>query len=220
MSVAATVTLSSDDPDITVSALLDAAGVTVSGGYGGWEVITRPRRQGVTHWGGRDPFRMDMALILDEHASYGRVETDCSRLERLALPHPNPGGSPPVISISGAAVPHDDIKEWVVEGIEWGETIRDKQGYRTRQHVVIGLLRYVQVDKIQVTAAANARNQNGGGGVRTVDVRQGDTLVKIAARYLGYGHLWKKIAALNPPLRDPNALLKIERVKIPPKDEK
>lgn len=214
---AETITLRSRDPQIEISALLDGAGAAITGGYGGWEIINRPRRQGVTHWGGRNPFQMNLALILDGHANFQRVETDCSRMERLALPHPNPGGTPPVVTFAETkAIPHSDL-EWVVENIEWGEAIRDNQGNRTRQHVVLNLLRYVKVDIIQVSAAENARNKGGGKSVRTIDVRAGDTLQKIAARELKDNKRWKEIQKLNPNIKDPSNLKGIAKVKIPAK---
>ena len=217
---AETVTLKSVDPAVTVTALLDEAGANITGGYGSWDTIARPRRQAVTHWTGRDPFTMDLALILDGHKTFESVETQCSRLERLALPHPNPGGSPPVVSLNGEAIPHSDIQDWVVNDIAWGDNIRDRNGHRTRQHVVVGLLRYVEIDKIQITAAANFRNKSGGGTIRIIDVRPNDTMATIAARELGNSKRWTEIRELNPPLRDPNALVKISKIKVPPKKTK
>ena len=211
------VTFVSTKPAVSVTAILDAAGATITGGYGAWDTIARPRRQAVTHWGGRSPFQMDVAIILDGHQTYETVETQCSRIERLALPHPNPGGAPPIVELIGEAIPHKDIKEWVVADLEWGAVIRDRNGHRTRQHVVLKMLRYVAVDKIQVSAAANSRNK-GGTGVRTVPVKKGDTLQKIASRYLGQGHRWKDIRALNPGIDDPNHLGNRTTVKIPPKE--
>jgi LysM domain len=217
-----TVTIKSTEPDLKVSitALLDGAGAVVTGGYGGWDMITRPRRQSVTHWGGRNPFSMDLAIVLDGHQRFDTIETECNNLDRLALPFPNPGGTPPVVQLIGEAIPHQDILEWVIDGLEWGATIRDRNGHRTRQHVVIKLIRYVQIDKIQVTAAAKSRTKGGGGGVRTVPVKKGDTLQKISARYLGYGHRWREIRALNPGLDDPDNLKGRTTVKIPPKKPK
>ena len=209
------VTLASQSPNISMTVLLDSAGAVVSGGYGGWDIIARPRRQALTHWAGRNPFSMSVSIILDSHMEGGNIESQCSRLERFALPHPNPGGTPPVLRVSGRAIPHDDLS-WVVDTIEWGDTIRDSSGYRTRQFATVNLIRYVQADKIQVTAAANARGKVTA-TVRTVDVRQNDTLTKIAARELGDGKRWHEIQKLNPSIRDPNNLKGISKVKIPPK---
>ena len=214
-----TVTIKSTEPDlkIQITAILDGAGAVITGGYGGWDMIQRPRRQSVTHWGGRNPFSMDLAIVLDGHQKFDTIETECNNLDRLALPFPNPGGSPAVVELIGEAIPHHDIKEWVIDGLEWGATIRDRNGHRTRQHVVVKLLRYVEIDKIQVTAAANARNNSGSTGVRTVPVQKGDTLQKISARYLGFGHRYKEIQRLNPGIDDPGNLKGRATVKIPPK---
>lgn len=211
-----TITFVSDVPAITLTALLDADGVKIAGGYGGWALIQRPRRQALTNWNGRDPFSMTAAIILDGFKDDRVVDTDWSKLERLALPHPNPGGQPPVIELRGPAVPHNDLS-WVVENIVQGETILNNAGRRLRVHAVVSLTRYVAVDKIQLSAAANARNKGQPSGSRTINARAGDTLSKIAARELGDSKRWKEIRDLNPNIRDPNHITTGTDIRIPPK---
>ena len=49
----------------------------------------------------------------------------------------------------------------------------------------------------------------------TVTVRRGDSLWKLAARYLGDGTKWHAILAVNPQLSDPNRILVGERLALP-----
>jgi hypothetical protein len=211
-----TIRIVSNVPSIIVEMLLDSDGARITGGYGGWDTIARPRRQALTDWIGRGPFTMTVSAILDGHMDGTRVEGQCHSLERLALPHPNPGGQPPVVRLAGAAVPHNDL-EYVIENIEWGDTMRDNSGNRTRQHVVVNFLRYVAVDKIQFTAAAKIRAKTPKVG-KTITTKKGDTLAKIAARELGDSTRVNEIRQLNPGIRDPNKVP--PTVKIPPREKR
>jgi hypothetical protein len=211
-----TITFVTDVPSITLTALLDTDGAKIVGGYGGWEVITRPRRQGITNWAGRSPFSMTIAIILDGFAQDRKVDTDWSKLERLSLPHPNPGGEPPVVELRGDAIPHSDLL-WVVDNIDPGETILDQGGNMLRRHAVVSLIRYVAMDRIQLSAAANARNKGQPSGSRNIEARAGDSLSKIASRELGDSKRWKEIQTLNPNIRDPNRITVGTDIKIPPK---
>lgn len=208
------VTLRSRTPAITVRALLGPEGAKVIGGYGGWEIVNRPRRLAMTRWRGRQPFQMDLDLMLDGYADGRSVETDCTKLERLALP-PRELAEPPVVTIDGA-VPHDDLT-WVVNGIDWGTVIRRAgDGDRLRQAALVHLVRFVDDDKLKPLSAAEAKRRdaaakNGGralastGGDGFYTVRDGDTLGAIAARQLGDYSQWTAIAEANG-IRDPAAI--------------
>jgi nucleoid-associated protein YgaU len=50
---------------------------------------------------------------------------------------------------------------------------------------------------------------------RSVRVIRGDTLWKIASRHLGDGKEWRRIAALNPQIADPNRIREGERLLLP-----
>ena len=49
-----------------------------------------------------------------------------------------------------------------------------------------------------------------------VRVRRGDSLWRIAKRYLGRGNNWPKIAAVNPELADPNRIRAGQLLRLPP----
>ena len=212
------VTITSTSPNLSVRALLGADGARMTGGYGGWSVISRPRRLGLTQWDGRNPLEMAVQLVLDAHADDGSVEAQCSALERMALP-PRSLAEPPVVRITGA-VPHSDLT-WVVNEIAWGAVIRRLDGNRTRQEVTLTLLRYVADDRLQLRPAAERARDKGTStgkppGQRTYTVKKGDTLSGIAAKKEIYGNAskWKLIASANK-IRDPKFIKVGQRLVIP-----
>jgi hypothetical protein len=153
---AARVTLSSDKPAISVTGWLGPNGAVPTGGYGGWEIVSRPRRQGLTIWNGRDPFKMSLQLVLDGFIAQDPIEIECSSVERLALPATDLN-QPPVVTISGAAVPHSDLP-WVIDNITWEEAERDSYGRRLRQVLTIDFIRYVKDERLkEQKASARAR---------------------------------------------------------------
>jgi hypothetical protein len=108
---------------------------------------------------------MSVPILIDGFSEREEVESDCFTLEQMALPW---GKEPPVIKIISNAVPHTDL-DWVVANIEWGEAISGKfNGKRIRQEATVVFLRYNAADKLQLTAAAHARNK-----------KKGDTLFRI-----------------------------------------
>lgn len=217
------VTITSQAPNLTVTCLLGAEGAKVTGGYGGWVDVPRPRRLALTQWDGRSPFEMAVQLVLDAHADDGSVEAQCSALERMALP-PRSLAEPPVVRIKGP-VPHDDLT-WVVNGIDWGAAMRNDAGNRSRQEVTLTLKRYVAEDRLTLRPAAEKAREKGSGGgggtntktktpaQRTYVVKSGDTLSEIAARMYGNASQWKKIADANN-IRDPRNLRVGQTLRIP-----
>jgi hypothetical protein len=150
-------------------ALLGPEGAKVTAGYGGWEVVEVPRDVGITEWKGRPNYEMSLDLLYDgwtthprrpslpasfKHAPrlplgvrYARrglwIEGALANLETLATPHPPDMTTPPSVRIYGAA-PHTELR-WVINALEWGDSIRDKvTGRRMRQQVTVKLLEYNQ----------------------------------------------------------------------------
>lgn len=195
------ITMRSSSPPMSFSAMMGGNGAVVDGGYGGWSVVNRPKKVGMTQWDGREPFSMQIELIIDGWRSGEPVEIRCTTLERMALP-PVPGAQPPTLRISGN-LPHTDLT-WALNGIEWGASLRDpKTGLRLRQIATIKLLQFVDEDRVKIQPAAEkARGKNLKPGkesakIRTVVVSKGDTLPSIAARVYGDHSRWREIAELN-----------------------
>jgi hypothetical protein len=210
----------SNPPRLHLVAWLGQEPPTVTGGYGGWEKIARPRRLAITRWSGREPYQMSVPIVIDGFAENESIEVEISRLERMALPHPNPGGEPPLIKINGP-VPHDDLI-WVIDSILWASSWRRRRdGHRIRQEATVNLIDYVAEDVLgKKNAAARARERAVRGeaknvaGYRTYVVKKGDTLPRIAAKQLGDANRWREIARINN-IRDPYHLKVGTRLKIP-----
>jgi hypothetical protein len=214
------ITLVSDSPSIRVTGIRGADPPTVTGGYGGWQKISRPRRKGLTAWQGIDPLEMRLPLLFDGYPD-ASVELPCGRLEQLAgIARTKVGNTsePPILRVIGAVPAR--TPDWVVETLEWIDpVIWSEDGYRLRQGAVVTLLEYVADDRLlsmdaaeqarhdALAAAEQAARQAGVGGVppahrKHYTVRQGDTLASIASEQLGDYRRWPEISDLND-IRDP-----------------
>lgn len=172
------------------------------GGYGGWEVVGRPKRTGLTQWIGKDPLRMKLPIIFDGSDQQISQESKITLLSRMALPT-GPRGEPPRVSVLGA-IPRKDLR-WVIESLEWGDnviwvTTSDTIGFRTRQDATLTLLEYVAEDRV----GANRSTQNTRSPAAHTAVPD-DTLRGIAARVYGDQARWADIASLNE-IRDPKTI--------------
>lgn len=178
-------------PTLTV---LQGGPATIIGGVGGWEVVARPKRTGLTRWNGRDPRRLNIPVMFDSHIADTSQEDDIALLIKLGTPAVA-NVPPPKFKITGA-VPHGGFI-YVIEDIEWGSNIiwRERGGvkYRTRQDAVVRVLQYVAADYVE--------RAKGPGGLPSVPARyvikQGDTLASIALKFYGDRNYWRKIAKLN-----------------------
>lgn len=196
--------------NLQVEGWLGEASPNVTGGYARWKIVNRPRRVGLTIFDGRDPFSVIVPMVLDEFRAGGSVEPECSRLERMALP-PKPGEQPKIVRLLGDAVPHSEL-DWVINGIDWGDSIRTKNnGNRLRQEVTLTLLSYQDDDRVRPNKSKSGAN-SGKYGLYTV--KAGDTLPKIAAHILGSSKRWKEIAKLNN-IRDPKRLKVGQKLRVP-----
>jgi hypothetical protein len=64
--------------------------------------------------------------------------------------------TPPSLRIYGA-VPHTDIR-WVIQNLEWGDSIRDiVTGRRMRQQVTVSLVEYYQPTELQKLPRGKAK---------------------------------------------------------------
>jgi hypothetical protein len=150
------ITFKSTDPNMSFTCWLNNDGVKVTGGYGGWDVVQRPRRLSLTQWNGRDPISMDIAILIDGFASNDSVENECLILEKMAGVGGKDFNDPPVVNLEGAAVPHRN-QDYRITNIQWGEMIRRvSDGDRTRQEAVVSVIRDVRADKIAFLSAAQA----------------------------------------------------------------
>jgi len=151
---------------------------SLTGGFGGWSQIARRRRKALTQWDGGTPFELTFSLIFDGLATSTSVEADCGKLEQLSR-QPAGGGDPPIVRVAGA-VPHSDI-DWVVSDLAWDPApIYALSGNRLRHEVTVKLLEHVPATLVAGAASTAAATATGGSSIYVV--KQGDTLVSIAAK--------------------------------------
>jgi len=216
----ARIILQSFNPAITVSGLLGPAGARVTSGYGGWKVVERPRRTPITLWEAAPPLRVALELVLDGFISDISVEPECSGLERMASSD-GAGSEPPIIKVSGAAIPHGEL-DWIIEELSWDAVLRNKSGQRVRQIVSLIFLQYSEALRLsEQKASARARSKTTTSSASTAKktdkiyvVKSGQKLSTIAALELGSAARWHEIADLNG-IRDPRSIKKGQRLKLP-----
>jgi hypothetical protein len=199
-----------------VSCLRDEDSPNLVGGYGGWDIVTRPRKVGLTQWNGREPFQMDIPILFDGFHGDNGQEIEISKLSRMALP----GGDdePPIVKIKGPGVPDPGPDNWVIRDISWG-TQKVMWAYndagvmtRMRQDAVVHVMEHVAPDRAAFAKLASKGNQ--GAWPKHYTVKKGDTLSKIAAKFYKNSKKWKKIADANN-IRDPKSLKVGRRLVIP-----
>jgi hypothetical protein len=157
-------------------ALLGPEGMRITEGYGQWDVIETPRDVGITEWKGRRNYKATLDVLYDgwlvhpirpnlPQSFIGRpplpkagtisyasgsgawIEGMITSLENLATVQPKMM-TPPSLRIYGA-VPHPEL-QWVIENLDWGDSISDKvTGRRMRQQVTVHLLEYHQPTELQ-----------------------------------------------------------------------
>lgn len=174
----------------TVTAFADTGQFTVTAGYAKINVVEIPRRRGVSVFAGYDPIAATLpVLLLDmpygnpSSEQEPIVERQCAILEWMAgrgkaingAPAPAPAEqSPYTVSLSSLApdghhtllVPANynaaagGVPEWFITGIQWGDSVRDREGKRRKQHLVLTL-----TENVPLAGANEANASQQGGGI-------------------------------------------------------
>lgn len=203
-----------DEPQIFVLARLGEETPNPAEGYGGWEVVDRPLRIGVSQWKGLAPYTMNLSMILDEFATSSSIQSDINKIESMARPDKH--NEPPVVFVQGAGILHTD-KDWVINSVEWGDTLINKHGHRTRQFVTLGLLQFIDIDLINISPVKkrNAAKKCHNKRVRTYRWKEHDHLNNVAKKLLGNIKCADAIKKANPKIRDWRRVPKDKVIKIP-----
>lgn len=182
-------------PDLTVGVLLDEEGASVTRAGGIWEQYARPRDVGLVEYNGRELLTQDVRVIFDGWPGNVRglgtrwMDHYVNLVEEIA-----DRGLP--IRLVGP-VAHSERK-WVIEGIDFNETIREVNfGRRIRQRVTLHLLEYVVGEYLEKLPKGAAQPRS----FRWYVIVKGDDLAKIATKVLGRAALWPDIEQLNDGLR-------------------
>lgn len=173
--------------------LRDEAPPKITGGRGGWEVVARRRRKGLTTWVGRDPLSMDVPVLFNGwfDPPYS-VDQDKSVLMQMA-----DGDNfviPPTVTIEGNLPVKGGT--WVIQDLTWGDNTiwivgDDGTDILVRQDCVIKLLQYVEEDVVRITAINPVPS--------SYHIRPGDTPHSVAKRFTSVGQNWKELRRINPP---------------------
>lgn len=155
----------------------------------GWEVVPRARRVGQTEWVGRDPARVAGPVFIDglERHEVARVERTCRTLEKLAG-HRRDDTRPPKLLVDAlGAIPHDYTNaphvKWVIEDIQWRDTLRDRRGRRLRTFADLVLLQVNEdEDEVRMPSVRNRQKNTGGSGRGFTHARKGESLRDVAKR--------------------------------------
>jgi hypothetical protein len=212
------------DTGIRVQCLLDTQMANLTGGFGGWEVVQRPKRVSITRWNGKDPFTMDLPVRFDGTlAPQKGQEIAISMLLRMSQPS-GPLKQPPIITLDGP-VPRTDLK-WVIQNLEFDNQNVMWENYRgiyvrIRQSVVVQLLQFVD-DQVISTPPAPATLAGGASAGSKVIVSTGKTAKQEAQAAYGSAQFWKDILDANPfLLPDPRAPITAgQSLVIPPQGQK
>lgn len=204
--------ITSRNPNLQVYCFLGEKNPVSTDGFGGWTVINRPHRKGLTSWTGRNPLRMDIDIVISDFKQGGSVEPQIEALMEMASPVLSNPVRTPVVNIHGDALIHKQ-KDYVIENLTFGATERNHdKGHRTRQLVTVSLLEYVDGGDVKENTTKPGHNIT----YRKYTIKKGDTLFKIAARFLDNYRRWKEIGKLNN-LHDPRNPPVGRTIRIPPK---
>jgi hypothetical protein len=236
------VRLTAADPPLQVTARLAEDPPTLTEGFGGWDVVERPRRPPLTSFKAPPGRQLSLPLMFDAWRAGVSIEGALGRLAQMGRPSSSDGETPQLrITARGGGVPGQGLT-WVISAIEWGEKLVNEAGDRVRQQVTLTLLEYVEDVYLQERSAANrrrkkaqARKRKRGAKSKRVAVKRGraapragarglsvasaefgagEDLLSIAARELGDAERWVEIAELNG-LRDPRALAIGQVIRLP-----
>jgi LysM repeat protein len=192
--------------NLDVTGFIGKDGPKIVDGFGGFTLQARRRRTSAVVWSGRNPFAMDLPIMIDNFRDNTSIEGIISDLVQMALPL-GQFEPPPRVRIQGEAIPYTNL-DWVIESITEGASIRNHNGNRVRYEAVVKLRSFVDVSILQ-------KSQSGGGkGPRIYVVKKGDTLSSIAAKLLGKASRWVEIARMNG-IRDPKKIKVGQKLKVP-----
>jgi len=185
---------------MTLTVLRDEAPPQITGGRGGWEVVPRRRRKGLTKWVGRDPLHMDVPVIFDGWTTVPPYSIESDKNTLMDMANGDNFVIPPTIKIEGN-LPAQGVT-WVIEDLTWGTNViwdMDNEGndILVRQDCVIHLLQYVEEDVVKILTTNPLP--------KTYNIVDGDTPRSVALKQLGDAALWVRIRDANPDkVRDPN----------------
>lgn len=204
--------ISTTDGRYQLTADMGPTPAKITDGYGGWQVITRPRKVGFTQYQGRNPFSMQIHIMFDGYAAGVDQEPALRMLTWMSIPADGQS-DPPRVRLYGPALPYPSTGDWVINQVEYGDSvIWDKFGKkRFRQDVTLTLMKYVRPDSLDNKIATVGLTVSKS---HVENVKPGDTLRRLAAYWYGDAKQYRVIADANG-LIDPVAVIKLKKIRIP-----
>jgi hypothetical protein len=213
-----------DDGTVFVANFGDGPAIVVDG-YGGWQVVSRPKDIGLVEWQGRNPMSIEIPFLIDfwtypDPDTSGGIlcEQQVSHIERLCGIGSH--SQPPICKVDATGtIPYDKTiapgLDWVVESLSWDKAIEIRNsntGRRLRCGGTVTIRQFVQETSVLRKIGPKSRAVK----PKIYIVKKGDNLKKIAAKKSIYGdaNKWKWIADANH-IRDPRALYIGRRLIIP-----
>jgi hypothetical protein len=149
----------------------------ISGGFGGYEIVPRPRQVGMTIWNGTEPYQLTFSMFLEGFKLGKTVEEDIAAVMRCAH---GTDGEPGTVQVFG--IPRLPANDWVIEGLDFDQdtTIRNSRMERIRQKLSWTLRE--EVDPVYLPLRAEAL-MGKKPAYTTVKVRRNDTPAGLAKKY-------------------------------------
>lgn len=191
----------------SVSCPLDGQVPMPKEGGGGYEEVPLNKRSPVLVWKGRSSLlKIDIPIVFDGTVQQVAVAPSYTTLRHMYRP-PDATVPPPVLQVSLGGgtgmdvVPYlDEVGDWVLSELQWGEAVGDGQGRREQQHFIATITEYVPDERLTPVSAQKPKHP-----IRTYVIQRKDIaggLGKLATRF----HLasWKVLAnAQAKPPKDP-----------------
>jgi nucleoid-associated protein YgaU len=217
-------------PPTEVTMRLSAKAPVITGGYGGWSVVSRPRLRSVVEWVGVDPMEVTIDVLIDSLAwprtvggwegwdlreAAHNVHATVRSLEEIAKPTAV-GQSSPTFKVKGKLVPSNPTMTWVISALKWGDTIYNTEGFIIRQEATITILQADGGEHVRILPPVKKRN--GGKGPSKVPQyhiwKKGNTFELISIRYYGNPSYRQAIMKLNK-IRDWKKVKVGQKIKLP-----
>jgi hypothetical protein len=151
------------DPPLEFTARLSDERPNLDSGFGGWDVVERPRRKPLTSWKSAPavqltlPLLFDAWLLADQVDAGKQIETAIAVVQKMGRPVASDGEPPQVrLTVRGDAIPYNGLI-YVVSAIEWGDALMNEAGDRVRQFFTLSLTEYVEDVYLTEKSAANRR---------------------------------------------------------------
>jgi hypothetical protein len=199
---------------------------TPTGGGGGHEMLTLPKRRPVVVWKNAGLWVMSFDLTFDSYMKGESVADEYADLVRMWRPLEEED-EPPTVKLDavGDVVPMQHLS-WVVTGLDWGAAEGNASGNRARQTFTVTVTEWNPDERLDFTPGKSSpskkrRSKNKrksgstSGHASSVKVKAGDTLSEIAQRNDVKGG-WQALArAQRPPITDPRSIRVGQTLRLP-----